>query len=208
MATLSLNLAAAAPLAGTKSFSSPLQPISLLARIPLTSNWCCPLSMSAHLASSSLSRFQASASSQHDDSVFAAEESEEQRLKLDAQARNAMAAVAESDDPAMPGAWKWAIRKRVWDILESENLAQLPRPVHHRIPNFVGAGAAAAKVSNTDSIPMMNPVSSCFISSLVVDPTYIRGVRALNFCCRMRYFTISFQFGPHGILVAEMLLTA
>lgn len=78
-------------------------------------------------------------------------ESEEQRLKLDADARNTMAAVSElelgeSSEGEHPGAWKWAIRKRVWDLLESENLAQLPRPVHHRIPNFIGAGAAAAKV--------------------------------------------------------------
>lgn len=55
-----------------------------------------------------------------------------------------MAAVADAQEGS--GAWKWAIRKRVWDLLESEDLAQLPRPVHHRIPNFVGAGAAAAKV--------------------------------------------------------------
>jgi 5-formyltetrahydrofolate cyclo-ligase len=82
----------------------------------------------------------------------AAVESEEQRLKLDAEARSTMAAVAEAQagsEGQAPGAWKWAIRKRVWDLLESENLAQLPRPVHHRIPNFVGAGAAAAKVRET-----------------------------------------------------------
>lgn len=80
-------------------------------------------------------------------------ESEEQRLKLDADARNTMAAVSElelgeSSEGEHPGAWKWAIRKRVWDLLESENLAQLPRPVHHRIPNFIGAGAAAAKLAS------------------------------------------------------------
>lgn len=103
--------------------------------------------MSAHSAWSS--RLQAT--SQHD---AVAVESEEQRLKLDAEARNAMTAVAESaaqetSDDQAPGAWKWAIRQRVWDLLESKNLAQLPRPVHHRIPNFVGAGAAAAKVRTT-----------------------------------------------------------
>ena len=79
----------------------------------------------------------------------AARESEDQRLKLDADARSTMAAVAaaqEGPEGQDTGAWKWAIRKRVWDLLESENLAQVPRPVHHRIPNFVGAGAAAARV--------------------------------------------------------------
>lgn len=82
-----------------------------------------------------------------------------ERLRLDAEARDQMAAElkqveergASSDGTAAegeekPGAWKWAIRKRIWDLLEAENLAQNPRPVHHRIPNFVGAEAAAAKV--------------------------------------------------------------
>jgi 5-formyltetrahydrofolate cyclo-ligase len=27
------------------------------------------------------------------------------------------------------GAWKWAIRKRIWDRLEETNIAQFPRPV-------------------------------------------------------------------------------
>lgn len=45
------------------------------------------------------------------------------------------------------GAWKWSIRKRIWDFLESRNLAQNPRPVHHRIPNFVGAEEAAGKLA-------------------------------------------------------------
>jgi 5-formyltetrahydrofolate cyclo-ligase len=77
-------------------------------------------------------------------------ESEEQRLHLDAEARKAMAQISSSqtqqDEPETPGAWKWNIRKRVWDILESQNLARDPRPVHHRIPNFVHAETAASKV--------------------------------------------------------------
>ena len=44
------------------------------------------------------------------------------------------------------GAWKWSIRKRIWDLLERENIASFPRPVHHRIPNFVGAAMAASQV--------------------------------------------------------------
>ena len=85
-------------------------------------------------------------------STLGTPEGEEERLKLDAEAMKAMAEVAESqveEEANAPGAWKWAIRKRVWDILESKNLAQDPRPVHHRIPNFLGAGAAAGKVRET-----------------------------------------------------------
>ncbi|RCV36077.1 hypothetical protein SETIT_7G290800v2 [Setaria italica] len=48
------------------------------------------------------------------------------------------AAVADDD-----GAWKWAIRKRVWDALEVDGVARDPRPAHHGIPNFDGAAAAA-----------------------------------------------------------------
>lgn len=47
---------------------------------------------------------------------------------------------------AAPGAWKWAIRKRIWDTMEATNAADNPRPVHHRIPNFRGADAAAARL--------------------------------------------------------------
>ncbi|XP_027357682.1 5-formyltetrahydrofolate cyclo-ligase-like protein COG0212 isoform X3 [Abrus precatorius] len=64
---------------------------------------------------------------------------EAQRLALDAEARRAM---AEASDPK---AWKWVIRKRIWDTMETRNFAINPRPVHHRIPNFVGASLAADK---------------------------------------------------------------
>jgi hypothetical protein len=50
---------------------------------------------------------------------------------------------SSEDDPK---AWKWVIRKRIWDLMEARNIAQNPRPVHHRIPNFVGASAAAKMV--------------------------------------------------------------
>lgn len=72
---------------------------------------------------------------------------EAERLTLDAEARRAMAVEEEKssmqDDPK---AWKWVIRKRIWDLMEGNNFAQNPRPVHHRIPNFVGASLAADKV--------------------------------------------------------------
>lgn len=35
-----------------------------------------------------------------------------------------------------PGASKWDIRQKVWDYIEEKNLANFPRPVHNRIPNF------------------------------------------------------------------------
>ncbi|XP_059007662.1 methenyltetrahydrofolate synthase domain-containing protein isoform X2 [Mustela lutreola] len=38
---------------------------------------------------------------------------------------------------------KQDIRQQIWDYMESQNLADFPRPVHHRIPNFKGASRAA-----------------------------------------------------------------
>ncbi|XP_031615394.1 methenyltetrahydrofolate synthase domain-containing protein isoform X1 [Oreochromis aureus] len=38
-----------------------------------------------------------------------------------------------------PGGSKWDIRQKVWDYIEEKNLANFPRPVHNRIPNFKGA---------------------------------------------------------------------
>lgn len=34
------------------------------------------------------------------------------------------------------GVSKQDIREQIWDYMESQNLADFPRPVHHRIPNF------------------------------------------------------------------------
>ena len=48
---------------------------------------------------------------------------------------------------SQPGAWKWAIRKTIWDTLEATDEADFPRPVHHRIPNFKAASAAAEKLA-------------------------------------------------------------
>ncbi|XP_032180103.1 methenyltetrahydrofolate synthase domain-containing protein isoform X2 [Mustela erminea] len=42
-----------------------------------------------------------------------------------------------------PGVSKQDIRQQIWDYMESQNLADFPRPVHHRIPNFKGASRAA-----------------------------------------------------------------
>ncbi|KAI3972428.1 hypothetical protein MKW92_025766 [Papaver armeniacum] len=79
---------------------------------------------------------------------------ETERLRLDSKAREEMAEKSQIDISSSnaakegeedPKAWKWIIRKRVWDMTEAENISQNPRPVHHRIPNFVGAAAAAEK---------------------------------------------------------------
>lgn len=80
---------------------------------------------------------------------FDEEKYEAERLSLDAKARESMEIMAGnvSDDPK---AWKWVIRKRVWDLMEGLNIAQFPRPVHHRIPNFVGAPIAADKMSRLE----------------------------------------------------------
>jgi len=39
------------------------------------------------------------------------------------------------------------IRDRIWTLLEERNIARFPRPVFHRIPNFVGAEEAGRKVA-------------------------------------------------------------
>ncbi|XP_020797318.2 methenyltetrahydrofolate synthase domain-containing protein isoform X2 [Boleophthalmus pectinirostris] len=44
-------------------------------------------------------------------------------------------------------ATKEQIRQRVWRYIEENNLANFPRPVYNRIPNFKGASAACTKVS-------------------------------------------------------------
>jgi hypothetical protein len=45
---------------------------------------------------------------------------------------------------------KQAFRKKVWDYLEKNDLADLPRPVYGRIPNFKGSPNAAQKLSELD----------------------------------------------------------
>ncbi len=38
------------------------------------------------------------------------------------------------------------IRMKIWRLMEERNLARFPRPVFHRIPNFVGAEKAARRL--------------------------------------------------------------
>ncbi|XP_054856592.1 methenyltetrahydrofolate synthase domain-containing protein isoform X1 [Eublepharis macularius] len=61
-----------------------------------------------------------------------------------AEARRSPGSQGESREEAAsrcqpPGVSKWDIRQKIWDYLEASNLADFPRPVHHRIPNFKGS---------------------------------------------------------------------
>lgn len=102
-----------------------------------------------------------------DGDAFDAAAYESERLSLDAAAMKNMAETARkeiesdqdnNDDEEDPKAWKWIIRKKMWDLMEARNYAMNPRPVHHRIPNFVGAPAAAAKLAELDAFRMANVV--------------------------------------------------
>lgn len=46
---------------------------------------------------------------------------------------------------------KWAIRRKIWDHLEDNDLVVSPRPCHTRIPNFVGAAEANDKLRTLDA---------------------------------------------------------
>jgi 5-formyltetrahydrofolate cyclo-ligase len=98
--------------------------------------------------------------------IFDEQSYETDRLAKDAQAMETMKAVAElelsEDDNTnkskssnsttaavgeLRSPWKWKLRKRIWDYMEENDIARFPRPVHHRIPNFVGADRAAKNLS-------------------------------------------------------------
>uniref|UniRef100_A0A8B9FRP8 Methenyltetrahydrofolate synthase domain-containing protein n=1 Tax=Amazona collaria TaxID=241587 RepID=A0A8B9FRP8_9PSIT len=50
------------------------------------------------------------------------------------------------ETPQEGSASKGDIRQKVWDYLEASGLADFPRPVHRRIPNFKGASHAATRL--------------------------------------------------------------
>ncbi|XP_048172726.1 methenyltetrahydrofolate synthase domain-containing protein isoform X1 [Corvus hawaiiensis] len=57
--------------------------------------------------------------------------------------------------PALAGlpsgaASKWEIREKVWEHLEASGLAEFPRPVHGRIPNFKGSLQACCSLRELD----------------------------------------------------------
>ncbi|XP_070617964.1 methenyltetrahydrofolate synthase domain-containing protein isoform X1 [Erythrolamprus reginae] len=46
------------------------------------------------------------------------------------------------------GVSKWDLRNKIWDYMEANNLADFPRPVHHRIPNFKGSFQAGVSIKS------------------------------------------------------------
>jgi len=96
-----------------------------------------------------------------DGKVFNEKSYEIDRLAKDKEAMNAMEAVADAelskedsidntstnDGKQLRSPWKWLLRKRIWDYMEENDIARFPRPVHHRIPNFVNADLAAQRLS-------------------------------------------------------------
>ncbi|XP_052511762.1 methenyltetrahydrofolate synthase domain-containing protein isoform X2 [Budorcas taxicolor] len=56
------------------------------------------------------------------------------------------------------GVSKQDIRERIWDYMESQNLADFPRPVHHRIPNFKGASRAAEHFPRLQAFKMARTI--------------------------------------------------
>ncbi len=59
---------------------------------------------------------------------------------------------------------KQRIRKMIWDLMEKHDIARFPRPVHGRIPNFIGAELAAERITSLDiwanaSVVKANPDS-------------------------------------------------
>lgn len=75
---------------------------------------------------------------------------EKDRLSKDAEAMETMKQIASAEFDKLRTPWKWEIRKRMWDYMEDNDIAQFPRPVHHRIPNFIGADQAASRLAQLD----------------------------------------------------------
>uniref|UniRef100_A0A2K5LCZ6 Methenyltetrahydrofolate synthetase domain containing n=3 Tax=Cercopithecidae TaxID=9527 RepID=A0A2K5LCZ6_CERAT len=51
------------------------------------------------------------------------------------------------------GVSKQDIREQIWDHMESQNLADFPRPVHHRIPNFKAGESGREKATPIWNMP-------------------------------------------------------
>jgi 5-formyltetrahydrofolate cyclo-ligase len=121
--------------------------------IPLAAAFSHPGGGSLHKRQSFLPRSRlmrsrlADASSSSSPSSFDEKAFETDRLVKDATAMKEMSEVATQEFAKLRTPWKWRIRKAVWDYLEDNNIAQFPRPVHHRIPNFMGADEAAENLA-------------------------------------------------------------
>ncbi|KAG7370841.1 5-formyltetrahydrofolate cyclo-ligase [Nitzschia inconspicua] len=86
---------------------------------------------------------------------------EKDRLAKDAQAMDAMKAEADMEfAKGLRTPWKWKLRKRIWDYMEDNDIARFPRPVHHRIPNFVGAEMAAVRLVELPEFQAANMIKS------------------------------------------------
>jgi 5-formyltetrahydrofolate cyclo-ligase len=59
------------------------------------------------------------------------------------------------------------IRQKVWDYLEKNNLVTFPKPGCGRIPNFIGAKIAAAKIQELKEKGLLNP--NCKVVTVVHD---------------------------------------
>ncbi|XP_047566957.1 methenyltetrahydrofolate synthase domain-containing protein isoform X10 [Lutra lutra] len=71
-----------------------------------------------------------------------------------------------------PGVSKQDVRQQIWDYMESQNLADFPRPVHHRIPNFKGSYLAGQSIRELEVFARAQEVK--------VDPDKpLEGVRLL-----------------------------
>ncbi|XP_047566951.1 methenyltetrahydrofolate synthase domain-containing protein isoform X4 [Lutra lutra] len=70
------------------------------------------------------------------------------------------------------GVSKQDVRQQIWDYMESQNLADFPRPVHHRIPNFKGSYLAGQSIRELEVFARAQEVK--------VDPDKpLEGVRLL-----------------------------
>ncbi|XP_007468484.1 PREDICTED: methenyltetrahydrofolate synthase domain-containing protein isoform X2 [Lipotes vexillifer] len=70
------------------------------------------------------------------------------------------------------GVSKHDIREQIWDYMEARNLADFPRPVHHRIPNFKGSYLASQNIKDLEVFARTQEVK--------VDPDKpLEGVRLL-----------------------------
>jgi 5-formyltetrahydrofolate cyclo-ligase len=86
---------------------------------------------------------------------------ENDRLEQDARAMDAMKAEADMEfAKGLRTPWKWTLRKRIWDYMEEKDIARFPRPVHHRIPNFVGADLAAERLADLPEFRAANMIKS------------------------------------------------
>ena len=92
-------------------------------------------------------------------STFDEKSFESDRLSKDKKAMDEMKQVSEEEfAKGLRTPWKWKIRKAIWDYMEENDIAQFPRLVHHRIPNFVGSDDAADKLSSLPEFQSANMI--------------------------------------------------